>query len=1158
MCEEKLPKKKRRSKNSKAIPKGEFAGNLGVTEQISADRKSSQRNENDLVTDNAKSLDLDSKPFMERTSDSECVHHSEEVTNGQTEGDAAQRLQKPDNDEPKMLEMEIDTATTDTTTPEAKAEHTVGGDNNKGEEMDNAIVVAAEVGSNGLEELEMETEITTEDTPSQIEALEPAGEVEAKTHGVEVESAKEPESRTPRKQNLGLEHSISSPNSFSEQENRIETKSSVNTASEAEHQIFECVVETFRPGCAAMMSGAIYGDAPLTPESFIQIPNSEFRREVCPRRPALEALISNKPPLDQPWTQFGKKPADEAGIDCTVAVGPPGGNKENQLPLNLKSSEISDSEYKRRARWARQRRKSPDIPIQDGSQRGRRRLQTGDEPNDEACTGVTFARGFFEENEHTDPEKWWSRAVAAYRESDPWAQYESSPWPKLGRPRLDSDRFPNDKFNNYWYPIFDSMFLSRLGRRLSDSLMPKSRFMPEGPLDSYDPLEAAAEIYAQTKHPEDYASARLDEAIGDSDWDEEPTWRHIEWKQVEDDGGLSELDIEAEVGVIKEPRSPKSQATLQDDSSRSQSPSGESQKSNGILTEESTPTAFSTNTTVSPENPKLALAANEPAAQEEAILAYEEVNKSLEDFTAAQSELDPEAKPDICFPIQKFATPSGDGHIFAIHLSGGNPPINFLATTQETPVLGTAYWEAIEADIAAVGGAWRCRHYNVDDLMAELARANPAFSGLTVEETCALITSEAEGRDIIQSTEGSVMDELAQVDDRKLARRQAFIAIPWNLIGVRRGMKIPEIKWPAVPKPPSEETAPKESQQDESPKQNQSLEQGQNDEAELLQTITSRVGEAVEQNGNSEAKLLQAIRSRVGEAVTAYQQSSEDTGPKESQEDQSPEHNQGSEAKLRRSRESQEWQAIRSKVEEAVNIQRSSEDEPESTPIASKSEDVISNASTETMGAEVVQSTGIDAKEATFAFTIPQDPHGHLNAYSKSPPSDSPEADPKPDPKDESLGGLDALKEVASKYKHLTLKELPHILDEKPVPEPEPEPEPDHDVYYLSKPSYKVFSAVFHDQLDKQPPPSFIWSEFVVAMQEIEFTPVHEYATLWHFALKEEGVGIQIHQPHYQGLKKEGSLSVKVSCEYARWIGRRLERNYGYGKAWFLREYEEE
>lgn len=1525
-----MPKKKKRSKNSKNTPKIELdSTSPGVRERVLAGCESSRENANDPGDGSAETSDTDLNPSMENPADSKVVCDSERTENAQTESVPTQLLPKAESKKPKKLETKSETTT------EAKADQSaVPSDKIKRNKKDNVVDVGAKISPNVRKGCEMKTKSTTKHVVSKLEAQKPAYKPQNKAHSGKPELSKEPETRSQKK--------LLASNSPSREQVKPKllaretlvltlppiNQSSVNTTGDTENEKIECIVEKFRPGCDAMMSGGLYDDTPLTPECFFRIPESEFKREVCPRRPALEALIKNKSP-DWLWTQVGKK-TDKGGYGGVLAVDAPKINEENYPPLTSKGSQAANSECGRRDQWACQRRKSLDVPIEDESQRGRPRVQVGNRPKEEVDTELV-AREVLAEDEENESGKWWSRAMFTHRAPDlwvhasgPWARFSWHPWPTLGRPRGDSNPVEVEE---------DEEDVPNRQRTESISLpiAKASVFTPEGAGDSYDPLEASAEIYNQF---EPYTRVPRQDGVhgihdvhwqkGDSDWEDGPTWRHIEWKKAPEPAAFPPNAREIEI-----PTSPKSQLALEEGSSRSQSLSGDSQK------EVDPPTAFSTNTTVSPQNPKLALAAADPAAQEAAILAYKQANQSLEKLAAAQIEtgsddsqtlyLDlSEEKPDYGAqlnggeipptPHHRWKTPDWD----KLSLNEKNAKIDAgpaaaRATRDEVYVMGdarNAAMEAVEtsAHVDAASTRWDIRaelkiHYlerlkieelpennnsqasleseavdqNVIQATGDSATSQSAANQLSevnnnhgsgikasrprawfqvgdvwiehfvdtgmecrieddsidsgaeyhdasqgIEElptgdstsqvsdvhVCDIIAedqeasgcsshvdspqsgpmgSEDKSDDPIRGAADSAKSELQLVEDHKLRRIHVLIAIPWNLIGVRRGMKIPAVKWPVAPKPPIEEIELEDSEQDLTPEPSETsheLEQDPDSADELLEPgILTPQSEALgpeeverdgspeeasseetepqaqEQEEDAEDELLQSTiltppseatgpeepehnhgqeQSPIKELGTEeveteepqqdqsqiqpssediqaqkpQQNPSEEIQVKEFQPDQNSDENESSEANpqtpipeprceetdpkestqehisgqqsskvkaespyeeidgvdepinsqlresptkprqsnrnlrgrrkwnkprngfmkvppmpsspMMRPGESEQEQMLQelldncdvkqsdrisSMIKNATAfgaaprgttqdeewlkvLERDNADlmemiksrqqlrEDKSKSNATASEGVTSNPATGNTNA--AQGTGVDANDATFKFAIPQDPHGYLNAYSEKGPLTALVADESPKSPLTALVADESPTAKLQREKRRTLAtrigmndeeyadmekfaaKLDEIAPLKPArgeyinrkslcsnDSQTSESDFGHDIYYVSKPSYKVFSAIFHDPLSKQPRASFLWSEFLTAMSEIEFTPIHEYGTLWHFALNVEGMGIQFHQPPFQGSRKDG-MSVKVGPEESWVIGRRLARNYGYGKDFFL------
>lgn len=98
----------------------------------------------------------------------------------------------------------------------------------------------------------------------------------------------------------------------------------------------------------------------------------------------------------------------------------------------------------------------------------------------------------------------------------------------------------------------------------------------------------------------------------------------------------------------------------------------------------------------------------------------------------------------------------------------------------------------------------------------------------------------------------------------------------------------------------------------------------------------------------------------------------------------------------------------------------------------------------------------------------------------------------------------------------------------------------------VSKRGYKVFSTLFVDASQAEPPGEVAWSEFLSAMASVGFSVKSLDGSAWIFAPTNDlfSRSIIFHEPH---------PSTKIPFRSARRFGRRLERAFGWTAASFTR-----
>ncbi|CAG8959673.1 hypothetical protein HYFRA_00001577 [Hymenoscyphus fraxineus] len=828
-----------------------------------------------------------------------------------------------------------------------------------------------------------------------------------------------------------LDHSIHSPN---ESQADFENPPNVIRQTESENQENECTIEPFRTGFPAMMSGAIYSDRPLTAESFTQIPDSEYRRDVCPRRAALDSLITDKIPVEGSWNQVGKKTDDIGGTGCLVNTQSEK-NGATIWPAIVSSSMVSlNSESEQEVRV-------PEMPL-EGSTTSNSELAKPSSPaasispnrlaqvdrtskvahakpqeahtkcSVESGTFRILANGLFEEITTSHTEEWWSRAIAAHNRCDPFANFLEYPYRVPGRPRGAS--VPTlfnvvDEYEGSWYEIVENL----PARRFSDST-PKHDYMVEEIEDSSSP---AAE------------------------------WEYVGY-EFEGQKLVESTDIERPEGPLI--------ARSSSSRSRSRSSSTDSDVSQLNLNETAQTTDLSTSPTVSwfgsPDLEKLVPASSELATLYEEIrvlkqeyqiaLARERAQEAMEELAESEDRNDSMESGTANSKVEEQANTSTDDH--------GSSTDNH-ETTNDTP-------------------------------------------------------------------DSSTFGDLAHVDDSKKQKTQPLIAVPWNLVGVRRGKKIPAIKWPSntavLENNPFRQLQELEPETEEVA-MDEGLPENEMDSKSMAQHST---GLATNNSVNcTDVEPVQSMSSEAEPDSNVVEEEdvffdSNESFPGDDEVDRDASENE--------------------RINQTCNH---GNDAPPDASENGQKPNVQHDTSF------TVEETSIN--EATDKKEVKLDcQESSKKKPGKSKKSGSAKKKSRKALKNKSAEEFDEflneLKETATGIdkNHTAEKQKSQKKDKKP----------DYEIFYVTKTTHRVLTTLYHEPVKNQPLPSFTWTEFLFAMEEIGFTPRSEYATLWHFCLADVGLGIQIHQPH-------GGMDKKVPFEQARNIGRRLTRQYGHVKDSFRR-----
>jgi hypothetical protein len=97
----------------------------------------------------------------------------------------------------------------------------------------------------------------------------------------------------------------------------------------------------------------------------------------------------------------------------------------------------------------------------------------------------------------------------------------------------------------------------------------------------------------------------------------------------------------------------------------------------------------------------------------------------------------------------------------------------------------------------------------------------------------------------------------------------------------------------------------------------------------------------------------------------------------------------------------------------------------------------------------------------------------------------------------------------------------------------------------VTKRALKVFSTLFHTPSQPDQPGEIPWQDFLHAMASTGFVPSKLYGSIWQFTPTTLDVerSIQFHEPHPRG---------KIPFRWARRIGRRLNRAYGWHSGMFV------
>jgi hypothetical protein len=97
----------------------------------------------------------------------------------------------------------------------------------------------------------------------------------------------------------------------------------------------------------------------------------------------------------------------------------------------------------------------------------------------------------------------------------------------------------------------------------------------------------------------------------------------------------------------------------------------------------------------------------------------------------------------------------------------------------------------------------------------------------------------------------------------------------------------------------------------------------------------------------------------------------------------------------------------------------------------------------------------------------------------------------------------------------------------------------------LDKRSRKAFRAVFHSGFTGNIPSEIPWTDFLHAMVQMGFSAEKLHGSAWQFPSVKDGTlrPFQAHNPH--------SNSMKLPLAWARRIGRRLSRAYGWTSGMF-------
>ncbi|KAH8429173.1 uncharacterized protein LDX57_006842 [Aspergillus melleus] len=113
-------------------------------------------------------------------------------------------------------------------------------------------------------------------------------------------------------------------------------------------------------------------------------------------------------------------------------------------------------------------------------------------------------------------------------------------------------------------------------------------------------------------------------------------------------------------------------------------------------------------------------------------------------------------------------------------------------------------------------------------------------------------------------------------------------------------------------------------------------------------------------------------------------------------------------------------------------------------------------------------------------------------------------------------------------------------VPETPVEERAPTPQVDtQPTFNFDKRSLKVFSTLFFQPSQTAQPGEVAWNDFLHAMSGTAFSVQKLYGSVWQFSPRNLDVerSIQFHEPH--------TIS-KIPFQYARRVGRRLNRTYGW------------
>ncbi|PKY02469.1 hypothetical protein P168DRAFT_271735 [Aspergillus campestris IBT 28561] len=133
----------------------------------------------------------------------------------------------------------------------------------------------------------------------------------------------------------------------------------------------------------------------------------------------------------------------------------------------------------------------------------------------------------------------------------------------------------------------------------------------------------------------------------------------------------------------------------------------------------------------------------------------------------------------------------------------------------------------------------------------------------------------------------------------------------------------------------------------------------------------------------------------------------------------------------------------------------------------------------------------------------------------------------------------DSTRPVAAATKKVKARGTPAISEQPPV-EPSPPPQTDtQPTFAVDKRSLKVFSTLFFQPSQTAQPGEIAWTDFLHAMSGTAFSVQKLYGSVWQFTPRNLDVerSIQIHEPH---------PVAKIPYQYARRIGRRLFRAYGW------------